>query len=54
MIRYRLRLYIMTLLVLGGFSAVAARLWHIQIDKHVYYSEKVPGTSTVTVRQSDR
>ena len=49
-VRYRLRLYIMTLLILGGFSAVAARLWHIQIEKHDYYTKKVPGTSTVTVR----
>ena len=46
----RLRLYLVALVVLGGFGAVVARLWAIQIDRYEEFSKKVPGTSEVSVR----
>jgi penicillin-binding protein 2 len=49
-VRYRFRIFILLVLVLGGFSSVIARLYYIQVQRRDYYTAKVPGASEVTVR----
>lgn len=49
-IKYKLRLYILMLLVLSAFCALGARLWDIQIRQTEHYQNEVPVTSKVTVR----
>ena len=47
---YRLRFYLVALILIGGFSALLIRLFVIQINRYDEFSSKVPGTSEVKVR----
>lgn len=49
-VRYRLRLFLLSLFVVVGFSALGVRLWSIQIDRHREFLDLIPGTSTVSQR----
>ena len=49
--RYRLRLYLLTALVLTGFGALLTRLYEFQIERRDEFLKEVPGNSTVTVRE---
>jgi penicillin-binding protein 2 len=49
--RYRLRLYLLTALILIGFGVLLSRLHDFQIERQQYFSSKVPGNREVTVRE---
>jgi penicillin-binding protein 2 len=49
--RYRLRLYLLTALVLFGFGALLTRLHSFQIERRAEFLEQVPGNRMVTVRE---
>lgn len=48
---YRLRLYLLTALILVGFGGLLTRLHEFQIVKRDEFLQKVPGNRTVTVRE---
>lgn len=48
--RFRLRLYLLAVLVLAGMAALSVRLYELQITKHDYYVSQLPGEKEVTVR----
>ena len=48
---YRLRLYLLTALVLVGFGALLSRLHEFQIVRRDEFLQQVPGNRTVTVRE---
>ena len=48
--RYSLRLFLIALLMIGGFAALFMRLWVLQVKRHHEFAALVPGTSTVTQR----
>jgi penicillin-binding protein 2 len=48
---YRLRLYLLTALVLVGFGALLSRLYEFQIVRQEAFLQQVPGNRTVTVRE---
>ena len=48
---YRLRLYLLTALVLVGFGALLSRLHEFQIVRRDAFLQLVPGNRTVTVRE---
>jgi len=48
---YRLRLYLLTVLVLGGFGMLLHRLYDYQIERRDEFQRLVPGNRTVTVRE---
>ena len=48
--RFRLRLYLLALLILAGFSLLGFRLFQVQIDQHEDYVAKLPGEKRETVR----
>lgn len=49
--RYRLRVYLLTALVLFGFGVLLSRLYEFQIDKKEFYRKQVPGNRQITVRE---
>jgi penicillin-binding protein 2 len=49
--RYRLRIYLLTALVLLGFGVLLSRLYEFQIEKKEFYSRQVPGNRQITVRE---
>lgn len=49
-VRYRMRLYLLAILFLGGIAALLAKLWSLQIDGFERFRSMVPGTSHVSVR----
>ncbi|MCW1883786.1 penicillin-binding transpeptidase domain-containing protein [Luteolibacter flavescens] len=49
--RYRLRVYLLTALVLAGFGVLLSRLYEFQIDKREFYRNQVPGNRQITVRE---
>ncbi len=49
-VRFRFRLYLLSLLTMAGFAGLLVRLWSIQVDRNDYYRSLVPGTSELTVR----
>lgn len=49
--RHRLRIYLLTALVLFGFGALLSRLYEFQITDEGYYKSLEPGDSEVTVRE---
>lgn len=49
--RYRLRLYLLTALILVGFGALLTRLHEFQIERRDEFLQLVPGNWTVTVRE---
>jgi penicillin-binding protein 2 len=48
---YRTRTYLLTIVVLVGFGALLARLYHFQIERQDEFRKLVPGSRTVTVRE---
>jgi penicillin-binding protein 2 len=48
---YRLRLYLLTALVLVGFGVLLTRLHDFQIERRDEFLSRVPGNRTVTVRE---
>lgn len=48
---YRLRLYLLTALILIGFGALLSRLHDFQIERQQEFSAQVPGNREVTVRE---
>jgi penicillin-binding protein 2 len=48
---YRLRLYLLTILVLVGFGALLSRLHEFQIVRRNHFLQLVPGNRSVTVRE---
>ena len=49
--RYRLRLYLLTALILVGFGTLLSRLHEFQIERQDEFQALVPGNRTVTVRE---
>lgn len=49
--RYRLRIYLLTALVLLGFGLLLSRLYEFQIEKRDFYQRQVPGNRQITVRE---
>ncbi|MCW1914269.1 penicillin-binding transpeptidase domain-containing protein [Luteolibacter sp. GHJ8] len=49
--RYRLRVYLLTALVLGGFGVLLGRLYEFQIEKREEFQKDVPGPRQITVRE---
>lgn len=49
--RFRLRLYLLTALVLVGFGTLLSRLHEFQIERRDEFQAMVPGNRTVTVRE---
>lgn len=49
--RYRLRLYLLTALVLVGFGALLSRLYNYQIEERSRFLKQVPSNYTVTIRE---
>jgi penicillin-binding protein 2 len=49
--RLRLRLYLLTALVLFGFGILLTRLYEFQIVQQDHYKAMVPGTRQITVRE---
>ncbi|MCF7730537.1 MAG: penicillin-binding protein 2 [Akkermansiaceae bacterium] len=48
---YRMRLYLLTALVLTGFGVLVTRLYEFQIERQEEFSRMVPRNTTVTVRE---
>lgn len=48
--RLELRIWVLGFLMLCALSAVAARLWWVQVARGPYYAAKIAGRSLVTVR----
>ena len=49
--RYRLRLYLLTALILIGFSALVSRLYDYQINQRAKFLKQVPSNFTITIRE---
>jgi penicillin-binding protein 2 len=49
--RYRLRVYLLTALVLAGFGLLLGRLYEFQIEKREEFQKDVPGNRQITVRE---
>ncbi|MBK1829306.1 penicillin-binding protein 2 [Verrucomicrobiaceae bacterium R5-34] len=49
--RYRLRLYLLTALILVGFGSLLSRLYHYQIEDRSKFLKQVPSNYTVTIRE---
>lgn len=49
--RHRIRVYLLTCLVLAGFGALLSRLYDFQIRDRNHYQSLVPGDREVTVRE---
>jgi len=49
--RFRLRLYLLTALILVGFGTLLSRLHEFQIERRDEFLAQVPGNRTVTVRE---
>ena len=49
-LQYRLRLYLVALILMGAFSGLLFRLWDVQITNQSLYAGQLSPTSTVTVR----
>lgn len=48
--QFRVRLYLLALLVLAGFSLLVYRLYQIQVVEHEKYASRVPGSKFESVR----
>ncbi len=49
-VKYRIRLYIFTMVLILGFGTLAQRLWNLSVERHDEFVNKVPGTKTLRVR----
>ncbi len=47
---FRVRLYLIAILVMAGFSLLIYRLYQIQVVSHDYYAARVPGSKFESVR----
>ncbi len=47
---FRVRLYLLAILVMAGFSLLIYRLYQIQVVSHDYYAARVPGSKFESVR----
>ncbi|MEZ0276164.1 MAG: hypothetical protein ACAH88_14750, partial [Roseimicrobium sp.] len=43
-VKYRLRLYIFTIMLLMGFAALAQRLWNLSVERNEEFVHKIPTT----------
>ncbi len=48
--RFRLRLYLLALCIIGGFSLLVLRLYRVQIEEHEDYVRRLPAQKIETVR----
>jgi penicillin-binding protein 2 len=48
---YRIRIYLLTVLILTGFGVLMTRLYDFQIERRSEFLSKVPGHRTVTIRE---
>lgn len=48
--RYRLRLYLLTAIILVGTGSLLSRLYNYQIEQQNYFKKLIPGETTVSVR----
>ncbi|MEY4483567.1 MAG: hypothetical protein RL693_1019, partial [Verrucomicrobiota bacterium] len=49
-VKYRIRLYIFTMVLILGFGTLAQRLWNLSVERHDEFVNRVPGTKTLRVR----
>ncbi|MCB1224871.1 MAG: penicillin-binding protein 2 [Verrucomicrobiales bacterium] len=49
-VKYRLRLYLLSLLMLGAFSLLTYRLWELQIERHAEFVKKIRVGSELKAR----
>lgn len=49
-VKYRVRLYLITLLLLACFGVLAQRMWHLTVERHAEFKGKVRGTKTLRAR----
>jgi len=49
--RFKLRLYLLTVLILAGFGTLLSQLHEFQIERKNEFQSKVPGNRTVTIRE---
>ncbi len=49
-LQYRLRLYLVALILLSAFTGLLFRLWDVQITSQALYASQLSPTSKVTVR----
>jgi penicillin-binding protein 2 len=49
--RFRLRLYLLTALILVGFGTLLSRLHEFQIERQAEFLAQMPGNRTITVRE---
>ena len=49
--RYRLRLYLLTALILIGFGSLLSRLYQYQIKERSRFLKQVPSNYTITIRE---
>ena len=47
---FRLRLYILAVMVMAGFGVLVMRLYTIQVEETEYYTKRVPGRKFESVR----
>jgi penicillin-binding protein 2 len=48
---YRIRIYLLTVLILAGFGVLMTRLYDFQIERRSEFLSQVPGHRTVTIRE---
>ena len=49
-VKYRFRLILFTLVIIGGFGMLVYRLWYLQHPRHAEYVGKVPGQKELRIR----
>ncbi len=49
-VKYRVRLYLITLLLLAGFVVLAQRMWNLTVERHEEFKNKIHGTKTLRAR----
>lgn len=49
-VKYRFRLYLFTLVMLGGFALLVFRLWSLQIDRREEFAKMIPGAKKERAR----
>ncbi len=47
---FRLRLYLLAILVMVGFGVLVSRLYQIQVNESKYYTERLPGRKLESIR----
>jgi penicillin-binding protein 2 len=49
-VKYRVRLYLITLILLAGFVVLAQRMWNLTVERHDEFKNKIRGTKTLRAR----